>query len=165
MNLAERRRALMVQQGDKLTGNLAVLKHHSNSLNITVNSVDGGYSLTTISYTGQYAQYGRFELTTMDITEKLWGKKVQVTADIASTATGAKPLIRFGYLDPAYSWKDFRYIGMDNGVCEIIYDLPSTRPSNMLASIPLMLFTNVQRNETDPLNTLTITNVRLEVVE
>ena len=161
MNLAERRRALMMQQGD---GNLALLSWEGARY-VGVTSINDGYSLKTLAFGNMYTQFARFYLTTMDITEKLWGKKVKVSVDITSSVSGAGPYVRFGYILSDSSWSDFKLVGMENGLCEIVYELPTTRPSDMPTSIPLMLFINTQRYETDPLNTVTITNVRLEVVE
>lgn len=170
MNLAERRRALMVQQGD---GNLAVFKDKGYQVGAeSIEEISGGYRVTSKLASGGWGAYRLFYITTLAITEKLWGKNVKVSADIKPKYDTARPYFRLGYQKPGPDWGMTiftRVSGNDNvyqaGRCEVIYSLPDTRPTNMIDGEPIQVIVNVQTAATEEPNTVEITNVRLEVVE
>ena len=163
MSILMRRRMLLAQQDD---GNLADVRL-DGTIGARATKIDNGYLVETTSYTGAYSQWVRFILTTYEITENLWGKKVRVTADVTSSNPSANPLFRFGYVNTSWGWADFKNTSLTSGEGHFVieYTLPNTRPSNMQTNHPLGLLINTQRADVTPLNTLTITNIRLEVIE
>lgn len=163
MNLTERRRALMTQNN----ANLARFSEAGwyTGVNMPV-KINGGYSVTAKTTASGYSQYATFGVTSLNIAQRLWGKTVKVSADITSKVLGANPLLRFGYRNTNWTWSDFSSKGITtDGRYEIVRTLPSVRPSNMLTDHTLMFLMNVQRDVTEEPNTITITNVRLEVIE
>lgn len=158
-----RRRMLIAQQDD---GNLADVRVDKQQ-SVKATKIDNGYLVETTSYTGIYSQYARFKLTTYDITESLWGKTVRVSADVTSSNRSADPLFRLGYVNTSWGWKDFKIITLTSGEGHLVieYTLPTSRPSNMYTNYPLALLINTQRADVTPLNIITITNIRLEVID
>ena len=163
MNLLMRRRMLLAQQQDD--GNLARLSLSNFSQRTEATTFLNGYMVKTTSYAGKYTQYRAFNLTTPDITESLWGKKIRVSADLTNSVSGASPLFRLGYVNMTDTWTQRKETSAEGGGTKTLeYQMPDTRPDNM-KSEAIMLLLNTQVTETSPLNTITITNVRLEVIE
>ena len=154
----------MAQQDD---GNLARLTDYTagyNSNTINFPYLDG-YLIETTKYTGKYNQRAAFNLTTFDITESLWGKKVRVTADVTTSQENVSAMFRVGMVTTNGAWVDHKSVNIQqNGKVELEYEKDS-RSSNAKSDVPLMLLINTQIVESSPLNTITITNVRLEVIE
>lgn len=153
----------MAQQDD---GNLAVVRF-DNAIGARAIKIDNGYVVETTSYSSAYTQWVRFYLTTYDITESLWGKTVRVSADVTSSNRSADPLFRFGYVNTSWGWKDFKTARLTSGEGHLVieHSLPTSRPSNIQTNYPLALLINTQRADVTPLNIMTITNIRLEVID
>ena len=167
MNLAERRRALMMQQGD---GNLAKIEVKNWSQGIATNGVEkinDGYRITSDSNMGGWNHYQYFFLTSLDTTEKLWGKTVKVSVDIKTKYDNAATYFRFGYQSKtSLSIQPFYQVKVNgNGTYGTTYKLPDVRPSDMVDGEALQIYINTQAAATEEPNTVEITNVRLEVVE
>ena len=162
MNLIGRRRALMT----KNNGNLArfsVTNWYGN-VNKPI-KIDNGYSVTAIVNHGSNV-LASFTLTSFKIMQRLWGKTVKVSADL-TTLNGTKIFFRSGYRNNNWGWTDFSLKALStDGRHELIFTLPDTCPSNILSDNPnFMILINVQTNAVSEPNTVTIKNVRLEVVE
>ena len=162
MSLMLRRRMLMAQQDD---GNLANVSL-SGRVRCNVSKIDNGYVAEVTEYSSAYNQYVRLNLTTAEISNSLWGKKIRVSANISNTNEQANPLYRLGYTREDGSWvKWLDTTTLNDGVVVIEYTLPNTRPDNMSATKSMAFLVNVQRTDVTPLNIMTITNIRLEVIE
>ena len=148
-------------------GNLAKLTDYVSGYNTNTKKTPylDGYLIETTKYSSTYGQRAVFNLTTFDITESLWGKTVKVTADVTVSKEDVKCMFRVGMVTTSGTWVDYKYDYVNkSGTVEIEY-VKDKRSTTAKPDVPLMLLINTQTMDSTPLNTITITNVRLEVIE